>query len=147
MSHWFALVESSLECIFVANEKAVCIGLKITKIVWFHWFATRSVPKWKWRLPKIQQQGASKRRKTSKGLYRKLYDYIKAYSPAYDLEARIHNTWPCMMTLIDRPEENNCNIYCLYSKSWEGWLSHLKNWYISRKTETGNQNSYISKYN
>ena len=41
---------------------------------------------------KIQQEGASKRRKTSKGLYRKLYEYIKAHSPAYDLEARIHNT-------------------------------------------------------
>ena len=34
---------------------------------------------------KIQQEGTSKRRKTSKGFYRKTYDYIKAYSPAYDL--------------------------------------------------------------
>ena len=34
---------------------------------------------------KLQQEGTSKRRKTSKGLYRKSYDYIKAYSPAYDL--------------------------------------------------------------
>ena len=51
-------------------------------------FATRSVPKWKWRL--TSQQESSKKvhlsgRKTSKGFYRKTYDYIKAYSPAYDL--------------------------------------------------------------
>ena len=34
---------------------------------------------------RIQQEGTSKRRKTSKGFYRKTHDYIKAYSPAYDL--------------------------------------------------------------
>ena len=37
-------------------------------------FATRPVT--------LQQKSS---RKTSKGLYRKSYDYIKAYSPAYDL--------------------------------------------------------------
>ena len=36
---------------------------------------------------KLQQEGTSKCRKTPNGLYRKSYDYIKAYSisPAYDL--------------------------------------------------------------
>ena len=34
---------------------------------------------------KVQQEGTSKRRKTPKGFYRKTFDYIKAYSPAYDL--------------------------------------------------------------
>ena len=43
-------------------------------------FATRPVPK---EMVVTLQQKSS--RKTSKGLYRKSYDYIKAYSPAYDL--------------------------------------------------------------
>jgi len=68
---------------FVANEKAVRIGLKI---VWFYSRPDRSRSEnGGYVATKIQQEGTSKRSKTSKGLYRKTYDYIKAYSPAYDL--------------------------------------------------------------
>ena len=69
--------------IFVANQKAVCISLKY---LGFHLQPDRSRSEnggpATYLATKIQQQGTSKRRKTSKGFYRKTYDYIKAYSPA-----------------------------------------------------------------
>ena len=79
-------VLNSFECFFVANQKAVCVGLKYVE---FHLRPDRSRSEnggpATYLAAKIQQEGTSKRRKTSKGFYRKTYDYIKAYSPAYDL--------------------------------------------------------------
>ena len=72
------------QCIFVANQKAVCIGLKYVE---FHLRPDRSLSE-NDDLPSSKNPARryiSKRRKTSKGFYRKTYDYIKAYSPAYDL--------------------------------------------------------------
>ena len=64
---------------FVANQKAICIGLKYVE---FHLRPDRSRSEnggpATYLAAKIQQEGTSKRRKTSKGFYRKTYDHNKA---------------------------------------------------------------------
>ena len=71
---------------FCCQSEGFCIGLKYVE---FHLRPDRARSESggpaTYLAEKIQQEGTSKRRKTSKGFYRKTYDYTKAYSPAYDL--------------------------------------------------------------